>query len=83
MSKTAKNHNYRMIFFTWCVPGMLLIVFGTLAGHRALIHFGVALISLGLIYYGRAHRHSRIWYMFWLGLSAIYLALGVLEVLSR
>ena len=83
MSKTAKNRNYSAIFFTWCVPGLLLIVFGTLAGHLALTRFGVALIGLGLIYYGRAKQHPRSWYIFWLGFSAIYFVLGMMEVLSR
>jgi hypothetical protein len=83
MTNSAKNQNYGTIFFTWCVPGLLLIVFGTLSGQLALTHFGVALISLGLIYYGRAKQHPRAWYMFWLGLSTIYLILGMTEVLSR
>ena len=82
-SKAAKNHTYTGIFFTWCVPGLLLITFGTLAAHPALTHFGVALISLGLIYYGRAKRHPRAWYIFWLGMSTIYFILGMVEVLSR
>ena len=83
MPKPAKTQNYGAIFFTWCVPGLLLIVFGTLSGEPALTHFGVALIGLGLIYYGRAKQHPRTWYIFWLGLSTIYLALGMSEVLSR
>ncbi len=83
MPKTAKTQSYGAIFFTWCVPGLLLIMFGTLAGLPALTHFGVALISLGLIYYGRAKQHPRAWYIFWLGLSTIYLVLGMTELLSR
>lgn len=76
------NQTYSAIFFTWCVPGLLLIVFGRLTGQPALTHFGVALIGLGLLYYGRAKRHPRAWYIFWLGLSTIYLILGMTEVLS-
>ena len=83
MSKTEKHQTYSGIFFTWCVPGLLLITFGALAAHPALTHFGVSLIGLGLIYYGRAKRHPRAWYIFWLGIATIYFILGMTEVLSR
>ena len=83
MPKPAKTQSYGAIFFTWCVPGLVLIVFGALAGQYAFTHFGVSLISLGLIYYGRAKQHPRAWYVFWLSLSTIYFILGMTEILSR
>ena len=79
----SKSQNYNAIFFTWCVPGLLLVVFGTLAGRPALTHFGIALLSLGLIYYGRAKQHPRAWYILWLTISTVYLILGMAELIWR
>ena len=77
----SKSQPYSAIFFTWCVPGLLLIIFGALAGEWAFSHFGVALIGLGLIYYGRAKRHPRAWYVLWLTISTVYLILGMTELI--
>jgi hypothetical protein len=79
----SKSQNYNAIFFTWCVPGLLLIVFGLMAGQLAFSHFGVALLGLGLIYYGRAKKHPRRWYVLWLTISAVYLVLGLIELFRR
>ena len=78
-----KNQNYNVIFFTWCVPGLLLIIFGRLAGQSALVHFGISLFGLGAIYYGRAKRHPRAWYVLWLTISTVYLILGMTELIRR
>ncbi len=79
----STSQNYNAIFFTWCVPGLLLVVFGTLAGRPMLTHFGIALLGLGLIYYGRAKRHPRAWYVLWLTISTVYLILGMTELIWR
>jgi hypothetical protein len=76
----SKSQKYSAIFFTWCVPGLLLIIFGVMAGQPAFSHFGVALLCLGLIYYGRAKQHPRRWYLLWLTISAVYVVLGAIEL---
>jgi len=78
-----KSQNYSAIFFTWCVPGLLLIIFGVLAGQPPLAHFGIALLGLGLIYYGRAKQHPRAWYVLWLTISTVYIILGMTELIWR
>jgi hypothetical protein len=77
---SSKSQNYSAIFFTWCVPGLLLILFGVLAGQPAFSHFGVALLGLGLIYYGRAKKHPRRWTVLWLIISTVYVVLGAIEL---
>jgi hypothetical protein len=74
---------YGEIFFTWCVPGLLLVAFGQLADQLSLTHFGVALLALGLIYYGKAKNHPAAWRMMWLGVAVSYLAFGVIELIRR
>ena len=72
---------YSMIFFTWCVPGLILVVFGHLGGQLSLSHFGIALLSIGLVYYGRLKKHHRAWSNTWLALSLVYLVLGIAELI--
>ena len=83
MPSKPQPQPYSSIFFTWCVPGLLLIIFGTVAGEKAMTHFGVSLIGLGLIYYGRVKRHPYLWYMFWLSISTVYIILGMTELIRR
>ena len=78
-----KSQHYHVIFFTWCVPGLLLVIFGNLAAQPALVHFGISLLALGLIYYGRAKQHPRAWYVLWLTISTVYLILGMTELIRR
>ena len=78
-----KNQNYNVIFFTWCVPGLLLVVFGRLAGEAAMMHFGISLLGLGLLYYGRAKQHARAWYVLCLTISTVYLILGMTELIRH
>ena len=72
---------YHDIFFTWCVPGLILVIFGRLAAHPALIHFGISLLSIGCVYYGKIKRHRRAWSVAWQALSVVYLILGLAELL--
>jgi hypothetical protein len=71
---------YSDIFFTWCIPGLILVLFGRLAGHQALMHFGMSLLAVGFIYYAKIKRHHRAWSATWLVLALIYLVLGLVEL---
>lgn len=77
---TLRAKSYREIFFTWCVPGIILIAAGALMGHPALPSFGMALLALGLVQYGRLKGYRRVWFTIWLLLAVVYLALGLTEL---
>ncbi len=77
---TPRAKSYREIFFTWGVPGVILVAVGTLIGHPALPSFGMALLSLGLVQYGRLKGYQRSWFAIWLLLAVVYLALGLAEL---
>ena len=72
--------NIREVFFRYCLPGIALILAGSLTAHLALSHFGVALLSLGLAHYGQAKGYRKIWAVAWTILCVIYLVLGIGEL---
>ena len=74
------SHPYHEIFFTWCAPGAVLVMVGKLSGRPVLAHFGMALLSIGVLYYGKVKQHRRLWFVAWLLVSVIYLALGFTEL---
>ena len=76
------SKGYRELFFTWCVPGVILVIMGRLSDRVALSHFGMALLSIGVLYYGRVKRFRRWWFVVWLALFSVYLTLGFLELLK-
>ena len=53
--------NYEEIFFTWSVPGMSLVLIGHMAEQHVFSHFGMALLSLGVYYYGKLKGLARLW----------------------
>ena len=57
--------NYREIFFVYCVPGLLLVIIGVLIGRADLPHLGVALLSLGMVHYGKTKGYHRLWTAIW------------------
>ena len=71
---------YYGIFFTWCVPGVVLVLWGRASGQMVLAHFGMVLLSVGLFYYGRVKRHRVAWAVAWLALAVMYLGLGLVEL---
>ena len=71
---------YKDLFFTWCVPGLVLVIIGRLAGRVALSHFGMALLSIGIFYYGKIKRHGWWWDALWIILFFVYLTLGFVEL---
>jgi hypothetical protein len=42
----------------------------------------MALLSIGVLYYGRVKRFRRWWFVVWLALFSVYLTLGFLELLK-
>ena len=72
--------SYKEIFFTWCVPGMVLVGVGQLSGRMALSYFGMAMLSAGVRVYGRVKRHRPAWSIAWLLMSLTYLLLGFAEL---
>jgi len=77
--KNAKG--YRELFFTWCVPGVILVIIGRLSDRLVLSHVGMALLTIGVFYYGKLKRYRRWWSVAWLALCSVYLILGFLELL--
>lgn len=71
--------NYREIFFRYCMPGLILVLLGVLMNRADLPHLGIALMSLGLVHYGRMKGHRRAWTVLWMTLAVVYLALGIAE----
>ena len=74
--------NYREIFFVYCVPGLLLIIIGVLIGRADLPHLGVALLSLGMVHYGKTKGYRRLWTAIWVILCVVYLLLGSIELVN-
>ena len=71
---------YRELFITMCVPGLILVVFGRLADRIALSHVGMALVSVGIFFYGKLKGFRRWWHIAWLALVGIYLLLALSEL---
>ena len=71
---------YREIFFVYCVPGLALVLVGSLLARHDWVHFGIALLALGLIHYGRTKGYRRGWTAVWTLLCLVYVVLGILEV---
>ena len=82
MRKGEGNAQYRELFFTWCVPGIILVILGRLSDRLVLSHFGMALLCIGVLYYGKVKRFRRWWQVVWLALFSVYLAFGFLELLK-
>ena len=80
--RNGNAQEYRTLFFTWCVPGIILVIFGRLSDRPVLSHFGMALLSIGILYYGKVKRFRTWWQVVWLALFSVYLALGFLELLK-
>jgi hypothetical protein len=74
--------SYREIFFLYCVPGLILVMLGVLLQRADLPHFGVALLSLGIVHYGRTKGHRRAWAVLWMVLAVVYLVLGTAELIQ-
>lgn len=74
---------YEEIFFTWSVPGVCLVIIGHMSGQDVFLHFGMALLSIGVYYYGRLKRLSRVWQIAWMALFSAYLTLSFYELLRR
>ena len=81
MGKKKTLSTYSSIFFVWSVPGIILVVLGYLTDRVMFSNFGLALLSVGVIYYGKAKRHHWIWHAVWLTLFIVYLSLAVFELL--
>lgn len=74
--------SYREIFFVYCIPGLILVVLGTLISRADLPHFGVALLSLGMVHYGKTKGYRRLWTAIWIILCVVYLILGLFELVN-
>jgi hypothetical protein len=74
--------SYREVFFLYCVPGLILVMLGVLMNRADLPHLGIALMSLGLVHYGRTKGHRRAWTVLWMVLCVIYLILGIAELIQ-
>ena len=81
MGQERKPQTYGAIFFMWCVPGIVLLALGYLTSRVMFSNFGVALLAIGVIYYGKAKRHNLVWYAVWLSLFIVYLTLAFFELL--
>lgn len=77
-----RSSKYNAIFFVWVIPGIILVVLNYLTGQIVFLHFGIALLSIGIFYYGKVKRYNRFWYVFWLALFGLYLTLGFIEILK-
>jgi hypothetical protein len=84
MAKPEKQQGkgYREVFLTWCLPGVVLVAVGQLAGRPAFSYFGMSLLSMGVLYYGKLKKYNRVWYYAWLMLFFIYLTYGFVEMLK-
>ncbi len=82
MGKEKKLPTYSSIFFVWSVPGLILVVIGYLTDRVMFSNFGVALLSIGVIYYGKMRRHNWVWYAVWLTLFFVYISLAFFELLK-
>lgn len=74
---------YKEIVFTWCVPGLVLVTVGQLSGRLVFADVGMAMLSIGVFYYGKLKRYGRLWSIAWIALFGIYLAMGCLEIVKR
>lgn len=74
--------SYREIFFLYCMPGLILVMLGVLLNRADLPHLGIALMSLGLVHYGRMKGHRQAWTVLWMVLCVIYLVLGIAELVQ-
>ena len=79
-AEQGNGKGYKGIFFTWCVPGLVLVLVGQQAGRVALSFFGMALLSIGIFYYGKIKKHGWWWYTLWLVLFFVYLTFGFVEL---
>ena len=82
MGKEKRPTTYSSIFFMWSVPGIVLVVLGYLTDRVMFSNFGVALLSVGVIYYGKVKRHNWVWYTVWMTLFIVYLTLAFFELLK-
>jgi len=71
---------YRELFISLCVPGLILVALGRLADRIALSHVGMALVSVGIFFYGKLKGFRRWWSIAWLALVCIYLLLALTEL---
>ena len=65
------------LFFAWCVPGLVLVAVGVLLELPALPQFGVSLLCIGLVFYGKHKGYHVRWRIWWRSLSLIFLVLGL------
>ena len=79
--RTRDAASYEEIFFTWSVPGICLVIVGSMAEQSVFSHFGMALLSIGVYYYGKVKQLTRVWQMAWMALFSIYLTLAFYELL--
>lgn len=73
--------SYEEIFFTWTVPGMSLVLIGYMTQGPVFAHVGMALLCLGVYYYGRLRSLNRFWQMAWMAMFSVYLTLAFYELL--
>ena len=79
--RTRDAASYEEIFFTWSVPGMSLVIIGYMTDQRGFVHFGMALLSIGVYYYGKLKKLVRPWQVAWMALFSVYLTLAFYELL--
>ena len=75
--------SYEEVFFTFSVPGMILVIIGHMAGENLFSHFGMALLCIGVYYYGKLKGLNRPWQIAWMALFSAYLTLSFYELLRR
>ena len=79
-SETGIDKRYNTLSLIFGIPAIIFLLVGGILRHTQIKLVAVALLSVGLFYYGKARKRQRWWFWVFLPLGIVYWVLGILGV---